>query len=180
MLLMRDRVLDLQLRLGVQTFALQARVTFVREGVGGLEFQSPPMELGLHIRKLFDLELNSLKMTEIRTELLKQDPLGPTRCWMGDRNCEFLLVTSPSGELLRFQVSFFGNLVEGAPGRSPRIEQIADEDQRGGGAGYRGSTVVQRSNRSVDELMPELARFIEHIEGLDPGLRAQVLTALKT
>lgn len=177
-LLVRDRVLDLELRLGVQVFRLRARVTFTRDGGGGLEFQSPPMELALHIRKLFELELNSLKMTEIRAELLKQDPAGPTRCWMGDRNCEFLLVTSPAGELTRFQVSFFGNLVHGAPGRAPRVEQIADEDQRGSGAGYRGSTMVQRSDRSVRELMPELARFIEHIEGLEPALRSQVLAAL--
>ena len=176
-LLTRDRVLSLELRLGPQTFAVQARVTFARDGAGGLEFQSPPLELGMHIRKLFDLELNSLKMTEIRQELLKQDPLGQTRCWMGDRNCEFLLVTSSAGELLRFQVSFFGNLVECAPGLAPRIQQIADEDQRGGGAGYRGSTVMQRSERSIQELMPELARFIEHIEGLDPKVRGQVLAA---
>jgi hypothetical protein len=177
-ILVKDRVTSLSLRLGERTFLLRARVAYVREGFAGLEFLAPPSELLLSIRKQFELELGSLKMTEIRSDLLKQDPLGSTRCWMGDRNCEFLVVISPSGELVRYQVSFFGNVVQGAPGMTPRVEQIADEDERDRGAGYRSSTVVKRSDRSVEELMPELARFIEQIDGLDAQIRDQVLGSL--
>lgn len=151
-----------QLVLPTARFPLELKIVHTDNGVVGCAFQGEYSQVQNEIRRFFAHEIAALEMVEVKREILKDEPDGDPRLFRGRNNCELFLVEK-NGQLVRFQLSIFGNYIEGGKGLRTRVGTLVPESQRNK---YKGSTLV----RLVSELPPEMKdaalKFIDHVPTL--------------
>ena len=103
------------------------------------------------------------------------DPNSLVRWFRGPENCELFLVLDKDNpdHVKRFNLSFFGNYVEGGEGVSLRSGQILEEEFSAK-AKYKGSNIVQFEKEIPEEFRVSCRKFLENIEQLDVEIREQI------
>ncbi len=168
------------LRLRDQLLPAPAKVVRVDPLLVGIEFEAPSALLKAGVLRFFELEFLAVEMVRADPKLLQTVPDGVPYWFHGRNGCELFFVMTPdASELLRFELSFFGNQVEGGKGISPRFgELIADEESEVDRPTYKSSPVIRWNSSYARETAELAVRLVNGIEKLDPRHRARLLAGL--
>lgn len=131
------------------------------------------------IERFFSTELTALSMTEIKPEMLKNEPEGQSRWFFNPTaGCDLFYVESHS-VVLRFALSLFGNYFEWN-GDSLQFGEVSPDPQSSerGGPAYKGSSLVSWKARTKAQIPPDRlelgSRFVSAVPGLPTHVRAQI------
>lgn len=170
-------VLSGSLTLPSARFPVELKVAFVSRSAIGCAFVGEFSGLKSEIQRHFKIQLSALQLIEVNPEILKEEKDGKARLFRGQNNCELFFVED-AGKIARFQLSFFGNYVEGGAGLRTRFGFLSagiETDK----PKYKGSSLV----RLVPELSPEVLKsastFLDHIPELSAAQRAEIRKAIK-
>jgi hypothetical protein len=164
--------------LGVASHPVRLSVVRVSEQLIGARFDDPGFEVTWAISHYFDLEIVAARLNPVRAEMLKPEPDGTPHWFQGNNNCDLFYVSS-GREVLGFQLTVFGNYVEGGREKPLRFGSLFEEENDDGPR-YRGATLVGRK-RASDEVVVSLAeRLVTGIKGLDPEHFRAILGFLRS
>jgi hypothetical protein len=157
---------------------LSAEVMHVNDAIVGCRFSGHSAEAHRVIQSYFDLELNALSMIEVKPEMLQADPDGIPHWIHGKNNCEVFFVAQ-GDRVVRFNLTFFGNYVEGGEGREPRYGQIMDEEDAFSRPRHKGSTLIRWDSSLASELSRYALRFLESVPHLGEEHRKALIRSVR-
>jgi hypothetical protein len=128
------------------------------------------------VEAYFAAELSGMGLTAVNPAILKKEPLGKPRLYRGRNNCELFFVEH-KGKVIRFELSFFGNFIEGNSDGRVRFGYLEDDD-RGSKARYKGTTLVRLVSGMPRETVDAACRLVDHVTELEPELRDQIIGAI--
>jgi hypothetical protein len=166
------------LTLGANSVPTRLRVVHAAGELVGATFVDEVESVRRAITDYFAVELAALRMNRVNPEMLQADPDGSPHWLYGDRGCELHFVTRADGSLVRFQLSFFGNHVEGDADGGVRAGQIvAEQDEK---PRYRSSETLSTAGVDAAALRALARRFVESVAPLEPAERRALLDRLGT
>lgn len=107
--------------------------------------------------------------------MLKGEPDGEPYLFFGSNSCEIFFVAKDS-ELLRFQLTFFGNHAEGGLGLKLKIGSIVTDESSA--PRMKGSDLIRWDSRPTAAQFLMFNRFIQNVKGLPDFAREQILKIL--
>lgn len=150
----------------------------------GLKITRHSNEFRNFVVNYFKEELALLKVTRVSEEKLKPDPDGKPTWYMGDDNCEFYYVTGEGGQLVRFELTLFGNVIE--RNREGEVHcslfwQEGENDEESPKTAVRGSRMLRRSGvvQNERDLIPMARKFLSLMHDLPMPLKIEVEAALQ-
>jgi hypothetical protein len=169
-----------RLRLFDRSFDVSIRVIHYTGLIAGCAFQGKLLELQRAIREFFKMELAALNMVKAPADVLQAVPDGLPMWFGGRNNCELFLVLDRSDphSIIRFQLSFFGNFIEGGRDAATRYGVVVREEEKGSPQ-YKGSDLVRWQNRFPSEMNAAIERFLQHILELEDSAREQLVRMLR-
>ncbi|MDH5297479.1 MAG: hypothetical protein OEV91_00485 [Desulfobulbaceae bacterium] len=147
----------------------------------GCQFDSSSKErLRPLVLRYFDLELSALRLYPVDPQYLKEEEDGQPHWLRGHDNCELFLVER-EGRLVRFNLTFFGNHIEGGAELPLRFGQVVDTEEGGGDGGYKmkESSLISPLASFPPELLERAWRFVANIEPLAEEHRRVILWRLR-
>ena len=145
--------------------------------VAGCAFQGDFSQIRDRIVRYFDLELSALKMTQVKPEMLQTEADGTPHWFLGTNNCELYLV-SKEERVIRFNLSFFANYIEGGETIPTRFGQVV-EDTRIDKPKAKGSALVLWEKALPEDLLNTACRFMENVLPLSSAHRIAILEKIK-
>lgn len=112
-----------------QTYPVEMKVAHASHEVLGCAFVEIPAAFSELVHRYFDVELSALKMNRIKPDLLQEEPDGIPHWFQGQNNCDLFFVTKDD-KLIRFQLSFFANYIEGGSQQPTRFGQVLGDNLR--------------------------------------------------
>jgi hypothetical protein len=155
---------------------VQAKVVYVSRSVTGCQFVEHDTQVNRWVQSYFNLEITALNMISVNPTLLQEDPEGTPHWIHGKNNCELFFISN-GDRVVRFNLTFFGNYVEGGEGVKPKYGQIIEED--GIGKPRHKSAALIRWDASIAEQLEIYAtRFLSAIPHLDEVHRKEIAKML--
>lgn len=130
------------------------------------------------LAKAFPVEVAAAQMAEVNRDILKPEPDGSPRLFRNPDSCELYIVTSED-RLLRFQLSFFGNYIEGNEAARIKVGFLWSDDPSQKPQ-YKGSSTVRLSSKIPIETIDIARRLVEIIPGLESHHRIAIQSLLKS
>lgn len=159
------------------TIPMIAEVMHISPTLIGCAFQGDLSLLQKEIEQHFDLELAAVNLIEVNREILKEEEDGEPRLFRGRNNCE-IYVVEKAGAVVRFQMSFFGNFIEGGRGLKTKVGYLATVESDEAKVKHKGSAFVRMTSNLPKEVLSAASRFLEHVPNLSKEHRGFIQTAL--
>lgn len=157
-------------------YPVKIRIAHSSELAMGCAFIEEFSILKNEILHYFNVELAAKELVEVNSDILKGEPDGAPRLFRGRNNCELFLVEH-EGKIVRFQLSFFGNYIEGGEGLKTKLGFLSSTQNEK--PKYKGSSIV----RLVSELSPEIIhnamKFVDNIKMLSTEQREIICIAIR-
>lgn len=164
--LKNDDLIEGYLICGTQKAKVSARVVYVGKPITGCQFVGHDAEVNKLIQSYFSLELSALTMISVKPELLQEDPDGTPHWIHGKNNCELFFI-SRGDEVIRFNLTFFGNYIEGGKLMKPKYGQIMEEDDGLGKPRHKSSALIRWDSELAAQLEPYAHRFLASVPHLE-------------
>jgi hypothetical protein len=103
--------LTLRMTVNGQVFDVESEVVRVTSSVIGVFFQTPSLGFLGALKNYLIVEISALKLAPVASEHLKPVPVGMPHWLAGEKKSGVYFVEN-QGEVLEFNLSFFGNIVE--------------------------------------------------------------------
>jgi hypothetical protein len=132
------------------------------------QYQKRDFDFESHLRKKFNVEIAALKMMKMRPELLDQIPEGKPHLFSGKSDCRLFYIEK-NGEIIQFEIGFFGNVIEGFRGASVRFSNVLYDTPSN--VQYAKSHMMNTFAGDLPQLKEEASRFLDHISGLEPSAK---------
>jgi hypothetical protein len=130
------------------------------------------------VEAYFAAELEAQKLCEVNPMILKREPDGNPRLFRSGDTCELFLVVEDGGRLVRYQMSFLGNYIEGAAGARARFGFVyGDADKKA--VSHPASSLVQLIDHTPGDVANLGARFVTCVPGLTDSHRETILASLR-
>jgi hypothetical protein len=165
------------LHCGSERVKATARVVHLGQVLIGCQFVGHDAEVNRLVQSYFSLELNALSMISVRSELLQEDPDGTPHWIHGKNNCELFFV-SKDERVIRFNLTFFGNYVEGGEEMRPKYGQIMEEDDGLGKPRHKSSALIRWDPALAAQLEPYALRFLGSVPYLEESHRKAISRVL--
>lgn len=166
-----------RLRIGPEEFDVTLKEEWRSNPIIACSIQkADPAFFGI-LREYFKSEIAALNMIEVRPELLQSPPSGKAFCFRGNNNCEIYFILE-GATLGFFSLSFFGNTVEGKPGKSLQFGRIK-EDHDFEKPSYKGSQLIYSSPVPTAEFLTEVIRFVESTQGIEPKVKDEICEQIR-
>lgn len=171
-------VLQGRMKLGWREFDCSMRLVRSTPQILGCAFETPSIEFTKWIHDYFEIELTATTLTRAPASVLQADPNGAPNWLHGSNQCEVYFVARPDGSLASFNMSFFGNYIEGADGKKTRfgkVEGSEDSDK----PSYKESSLIRWDASIAVDLKSVAKQFISHLESLSESERAALLRGIE-
>lgn len=155
-----------------------ARVVHVGNTMTGCQFVGHDSEVNRLVQSYFNLELSALTMISVRPELLQEDPDGTPHWIHGKNNCELFYI-SRGEQVVRFNLTFFGNYIEGGAEMRAKYGQIVEDDDGAGKPRHKASALVRWDASLASQLEAYAVRFLASIPHLEDAHRKELSRMLK-
>jgi hypothetical protein len=165
-----DDLIEGKLSCGTQSAKINARVVHVGKQITGCQFVGHDAEVNKLVQSYFSLELSALTMISVKTELLQEDPDGTPHWIHGKNNCELFFVSQGS-RVVRFNLTFFGNYIEGSEGAKAKYGQIMEDDDGLGKPRHKSSALIRWDAQLAAQLEPYALRFLSSVPHLEEEYR---------
>jgi hypothetical protein len=142
-----------------------ARVVHVGKAQTGCQFVGHDAEVNKWVQNYFSLELSAMTMIAVNPTLLQEDPDGTPHWIHGKNNCEIFFITNGE-KVIRFNLTFFGNYVEGGEGMRPKYGQIVEEENSVGKPRHKASALIRWDANLAGQMEKYAIRFLESIPHL--------------
>ena len=149
-----------------ETFPLHLKVVRISPRTIGCIFIGDLTALKKALDHHFSVEFSASNTSKVNSEILKTESDGTPHLFRGSDSGELFFVES-DGKLLRFQLSFFGNYIEGGDGQKTKFGHVHAETGRDKPK-HKGSSLVQLSSQAPEGVKELAKRFIMNIPGLPP------------
>lgn len=163
---------------GAEKAKVTARVVHVGGSITGCQFVGHDTEVNRLVQSYFSLELNALTMISVKPELLQEDPDGTPHWIHGKNNCELFYV-SQGENVIRFNLTFFGNYIEGGAEMKAKYGQIVEDDDGVGKPRHKASALVRWDSSLSAQLESYAIRFLVSIPYLEDAHRKAITQMLK-
>lgn len=157
-----------------KNFQVMMRIVYKGATVVGCAFSEAPKELEKVIEEYFKIELGALKMKRVASGQIKSVPDGKPNWIFGDSNCELYFVMN-NDELVRFNLSFFANYVEGGRNKPTRYGQVVASDLSDEDLKYKAAELIQWEDKNRPDLKDTAIKFLENIPQLTPEERSKIV-----
>lgn len=161
---LQDRQLDLQLK-----------IIHSNANIAGCCFLNLPDNFGNTLHHYFQIELAAMKISKIAKKYLKEESDGEAHWFRGSDNCELFLVIS-ADKIIRFTISFFGNLIEYRDAKTLRYSRIDHEENE---LKMKGSDLISRETSVPKEIGESSMKFVMNIKELSGSHRDFICRAIK-
>lgn len=146
----------------------------------GLKVAKHGREFKNFVQNYFREEIALLKFSRVNADKLKPDPDGTPVWYQGDDNCEFYYVLDDDGELVKFQLTLFGNVIErDTQGQVHTLMSWEEDEETEGEMGVKGSTLLLRGAlQSAEDLIPITRKFLSLMHDLPAQIKSEVERAV--
>jgi hypothetical protein len=172
-----DDLIEGYLVCGTQKAKVSARVVHIGKTVTGCQFVGHDAEVNKLVQSYFSLELSALTMISVKPELLQEDPDGTPHWIHGKNNCELFFV-SQGNEVIRFNLTFFGNYIEGGKQMKAKYGQIMEDEGALGKPRHKSSALIRWDSELAAQLEPYALRFLASVPHLDESHRSTLSSLL--
>lgn len=107
-------------------YALKLKIVHVSGNIVGCSFDTPSLMLVRAIADYLNVEITAIQMTTVPQDSLNAEPEGTPHWFYGNNNCD-LYYLSNGNEIVRFQLSFFGNHIEGGASIPLRTGHLVED-----------------------------------------------------
>ncbi|MBI3554987.1 MAG: hypothetical protein HY074_01835 [Deltaproteobacteria bacterium] len=118
------------------------------------------------VQQLFALELSAMNLIEVPAGEVKATADGTVRRFRSRNNCELIFVEQDQA-IVRFQLSFFGNYIEGGAGLKTKFGFLT------------ATSLVRLVPALSSEVLKSARRFLDHVPQLSPFQRAYLQKSIK-
>ena len=135
------------------------------------------------VRDYFRIELAALNMIHAPEDVLAAEPDGAPHWFHGKNNCELHYVSAKEDRdrLLRFQISFFANFVDGDDTGPVRYGAVVEDlDSGESKPRHKSAALVRWQEPFPPEMVEPIVRFISTIQGLPPSIRASLVGRIES
>lgn len=177
--LKNDDLIEGNLICGTQKAKVSARVVHIGKTITGCQFVGHDSDVNKLVQSYFSLELSALSMISVKPELLQEDPDGVPHWIHGKNNCELFFV-SQGERVIRFNLTFFGNYIEGGEKMKAKYGQIVEEEDGLGKPRHKSSALIRWDAELAAQLEPYALRFlasVPHLEEAHRNALSQLLQA---
>lgn len=176
----KDEVLEAEVTAKGRSVFFVAEVVRHSADNVGLKVTKNGREFKNFVQNYFREEIALLKFSRVNADKLKPDPDGTPVWYQGDDNCEFYYVLDQAGELAKFQLTLFGNVIErDTQGRVHTLMSWEDEDGEEGDMAVKGSTLLRRGAlQSAEDLIPLTHKFLSLMNDLPAQIKSEVESAV--
>jgi hypothetical protein len=171
--LKNDDLIEGHLICGTQKAKISARIVHIGKQITGCQFVGHDADVNKLVQSYFSLELSALTMISVKPELLQEDPDGTPHWIHGKNNCELFFV-SQGDRVVRFNLTFFGNYIEGAEGAKAKYGQIVEEDDGLGKPRHKASALIRWDAQLATQLEPYALRFLSSVPHLEDAHRKAI------
>lgn len=163
--------------IGRESHAGVIKVVHVTSKIIGGSFENPSSSLSAAILNYFQLEIAAIALRKINPKFHKSEPDGASAWFHGD-NCELYYVHE-GDRVLRFQMAFFGNHVDGNEKGAVSTGQIVEDEPGSGGPKHKGASIIREDLTTSKALLEAAHRFLVNIEDL-PDAHYQAINTMLT
>ncbi|OFZ79562.1 MAG: hypothetical protein A3K03_02085 [Bdellovibrionales bacterium RIFOXYD1_FULL_44_7] len=149
----------------------EINIVHVTGSVAGGFFVGAPEDIVSAVNRYFQIEMEALSLTPVNQDLLNKDE-GTPYWFQGCNNNELYLVVS-KGNVKNFNLTFFGNYIEGGTGERTRVGFVV-EDQRDDIA-YKGSSTIRWEHNPNPKTVEMAVKFIKHVRDIPTEVQTQLL-----
>lgn len=146
-------------------YPVEMHIKHINSNIIGCDFSETHRD---SMRKLvtsyFDIELNALQLVKIDSQYIKQRYDGESSWFRGADNCEIFLVENENN-IIYFNMSFFGNYIEGGEDKSISVSNVIDDDGEGK-ISTKKSDLVQQIDDSSSEILTHALKFVANANAL--------------
>lgn len=160
----RGAVLDGEVNVHGKQVSVQAKVVRSTAAIVGCSFLGDTTLLAQTLSEYFSVELSAVHLSEVNPEILKKESDGTGRLFRSRQNCELYLVERDS-RLVRFQMSFLGNYLEGSHEEGLKFGYVHGDDREK--PKYEGSSLVRYISMIPPEVLTSAEKFVSNVPGLD-------------
>ena len=157
-------------------FPVTMKVAHASDLAIGCAFVEEFTNLKNEILRYFSVELAAKELVEVNADILKSEPDGAPRLFRGRKNCELFLVEN-DGKIVRFQLSLFGNYIEGGEGLKTKLGFLASaQDEK---PKYKGTSLVRLVSEFSPEILSNATKYVENIQALSSEQREIICIAMR-
>lgn len=140
-------------------------IIIVRKGEDllGARIINPSERFLSDVNDYFVRELEIKKMTEVPRELVKQCPEGDTHWFNGGDECDLIYVYK-DGAIVRFEIHFYGNLIQGGEKLKPIYALVQTSSNRF--RQHEGSQLLTDAKLANEHCINLIKNFIDNLEHL--------------
>jgi len=158
--------------------ATSLQIVHISAKIVGCRIIENNAEVERMVNDYFNLELSAVRLIPVNPAILKSEPDGKPQWFKGENNCE-LYVVEKEQRLVRYNLSFFGNYIEGSPRTALKYGHIVEDEELKEGPKYKGSSIVRLVSDLPVEIIDLSLKFLTNIESLDKGILEEIQTTLK-
>lgn len=160
---------------------VEAKLVHLTGRVAGCSFHGNIVPIQKLVLDYFRVELAGLNMLHAPDDVLKAETDGTPHWYHGRNNCELFYVAK-LGEpeaLVRYQLSFFANYVEGVVGGHPRFGTVVEDHDDTGKPKHKGAELVSWAEAPDPQLIETIVKFLRHVPGLPVPVREELAKQIR-
>lgn len=161
-----------------KSYTVSLKVVRIDRSLIGCEFVEKSVELEQELKEEFDIELAGTHMNRMRDDLLAAVPNGTPHCFNGKHDCRLYYIQDGDA-VVQFDVSVFGNVIEGFQGEKLRYGNLY-ADRPTHDIRKKKTLILDTVHSSSDQIRGEAIRFIQAIELLDKVSKESIIRAIQT
>ena len=176
-----DEVMDGSFSFKGKKYPISMKIIHHSPMIIGCAFDEPNRKvMRSFVSRYFDLELSALQLYEVDPKYLKDEKTGTPRWFQGKDNCEVYIIEQDN-KIILFNITFFGNHIEGGDTVPLRYGLIVDDDEAETDTIFRmkGATVIRPIDIFSPELIESALKFVSNLEVLTGKQRTTILEKLK-
>lgn len=155
--------------------AVQTKIVRATSSIIGCSFVGDTTLLAQALEEYFSVELSAVHLSEVNPEILKTELDGRGRLFRSKQNCELYLVERDA-QLIRFQMSFLGNYLEGSYDEALKFGHVhGDEREK---PKYEGSSLVRYVSDIPSEILTAAEKFVSNVPGLEKTHRHAIASLI--
>lgn len=140
------------------------------------QYQKRDFDFESHLKKRFNVEIAALKMLKMRPELLDQIPEGKPHFFSGKSDCRLFYIEK-NGQVIQYEIGFFGNVIEGFRGVSTRFSNVLYDTPSN--VQYSKSHTMNTFAGDLSQLKNDAIRFLDHVSGLELSAKNAIAQSIK-
>lgn len=140
------------------------------------QYQKRDFDFDTDLKKKFNVEIAAMKMLKMRPELLEGSVDGVPHAFNGKSDCR-LFYMEKGGQVIQFEVGFFGNVIEGFHGDAVRFSIVMHDTPAD--VQFVKSHSMNPYAGDLSQLKEEALRFVQNVGGLDPSAKNTIFRAIQ-